>query len=137
MWKGFKQFILRGNAIELAIGVVIGASFSQVVNALVKGFINPLIGLIGGEPNFHWVITVGKSKFLVGDFLTALITFLINASVIYFLVINPMQHLMQRVNKEKPQDPSEKKCSECMSLIPTNAKKCKFCASVQPAQKSK
>lgn len=137
MWKGFKQFILKGNAIDLAVGVVIGAAFTQIVNSLVKGIINPFIGLFGGEPNFHWIVTINKSKFLVGDFLSAIIAFLINAAVIYFFVVSPVNHLMQRVNKGKSEDPTEKTCPECMSLIPIGASKCKFCASLQSSPKKK
>ena len=132
MLKGFKQFILKGNAVDLAVGVVIGASFGQVVASLVKGIITPFVGLVGGQPNFSsYIVTIGHSKFLIGDFLGAVVAFLINASVIYFFVITPMNHLMQRVNKGSSVDPTEKKCPECLSLIPVKAKKCKFCASSQ------
>lgn len=132
MLKGFKQFILKGNAVDLAVGVVIGASFGQVVTALVKGIITPFISLIGGQPNLSfYTFTIGKSTFLIGDFLGAILTFIINATVIYFFVVTPMNQLLRRVNIGKSQDPTEKKCIECLSLIPVNAKKCKFCASVQ------
>ncbi len=131
MWKGFRQFILKGNAIDLAVGIVIGAAFTQVVNSLVKGLINPFIGLFGGEPNFNWVVSIHNSKFLVGDFLSTVIAFLINAAVIYFFVVSPVNHLMQRVKSGKSEDPTEKKCTECLSLIPIDATRCKFCSSVQ------
>lgn len=132
MWKGFKQFIIKGNAVDLAVGVAIGASFGQVVTVLVKGIITPLIGLIGGQRNFSsFVIIISGSKFLIGDLLNAVITFFLTASVIYFFVITPMNQLAQRIKIGKPEDPTEKKCDECLSLIPIKAKKCKFCSSVQ------
>lgn len=132
MLKGFRQFILKGNAVDLAVGVVIGASFGQIISSLVKGIITPFIGLVVGQRDFSsYIITIGHSKFLIGDFFGAIAAFLINATVIYFFVITPMNHLIQRVDAGKTEDPAEKTCTECLSLIPVKAKKCKFCASPQ------
>jgi large conductance mechanosensitive channel len=131
--QGFKQFILKGNAVDLAVGIIIGASFSAVVTALVKDLITPFIAAIGGEPNFSSIyFTINNSKFMVGDFINVVIAFLINAVVIYFFVVVPMNKLMQTVQKnKKPLDPSTKKCTECLSEIPLDAKRCAFCTSVQ------
>lgn len=131
MLQGFKQFILKGNVVDLAVGVIIGVSFGAVVTALVKDLITPLIAAIGGKPDFSSIIfTVNHSKFLIGDFLNALIAFLINASVIYFFVVIPMNHLLLRMKKEKPVDPTSKKCQECLSIIPLDAKRCAFCTTI-------
>lgn len=132
MLQGFRQFILKGNVVDLAVGIIIGASFSSVVSALVKDLITPFISAIGGQPNFSSVFfTINHSKFMVGDFINALIAFLINAAVIYFFVVTPMNKFLERVNKnKKPVDPTTKKCSECLSVIPLEAKRCAFCTSV-------
>lgn len=137
MFQGFKQFILKGNVVDLAVGIVIGASFSAVVTALVKDLITPFISAIGGQPNFaSFYFTINNSKFMWGDFINAFIAFLINAAVIYFFVVTPMNKLMERMNKnKKPVDPSTKKCTECLSIISLDAKRCAFCTSVQTARK--
>ena len=130
MLKGFRDFIFRGNVIDLAVAVVIGAAFTGIVNALVKDIITPLISVIGGKPDFSGLtLTINHSKFLIGDFLNALISFFIIAAVIYFGVILPMNKLMQRIKRGEKIDPTEKTCPECLSLVPINAKKCKYCAS--------
>lgn len=133
MLQGFRQFILKGNVVDLAVGIIIGASFSSVVSALVKDLITPFISAIGGQPNFSSVFfTINHSKFMVGDFINAFIAFLINAAVIYFFVVTPMNKFLERVNKNKKTvDPTTKKCSECLSVIPLEAKRCAFCTSVQ------
>lgn len=137
MLQGFKQFILKGNAVDLAVGIVIGASFSAVVTALVKDFITPLIGALGGYPDFSsFFFTINNSKFLVGDFLNAFLAFLINAAVIYFLVITPMNQLLSRMKKEKPADPTTMKCPECVSIISIEAKRCAFCTAVLAPKKN-
>ena len=129
MFQGFKQFILKGNVVELAVGVVMGVSFQAVVNSVVKGIITPMIGLIGGKPDFSSIaFLVLGNKFLVGDFLNALLSFLINAAVIYFFVVIPMNKLMNTA-KKKPADPTEKKCPYCMSTVPVDATRCAFCTS--------
>ena len=131
MLKGFRDFLLRGNVVDLAVAVVIGSTFCAIVNALVKDLITPLIGAIGGQPDFsNIVFTINKSEFLVGDFFNALISFLIISSVIYFLVVLPMNSIMKRLKSGEKLDPSEKACPECLSLIPLKAKRCKFCTAV-------
>ena len=138
MFQGFKQFILKGNVVDLAVGIVIGASFSAVVTALVKDLITPFISAIGGQPNFaSFYLTINHSKFMVGDFINTFIAFLINAAVIYFFVVIPMNKLMERMNKNKKTvDPSTKKCTECLSVISLDARRCAFCTSVQTAKKN-
>jgi large conductance mechanosensitive channel len=135
MLKGFKQFLLRGNVIDLAVAVVVGGAFGTVVAALVKDLITPLIAAIGGKPDFSALIfTVNGSKFPIGDFVNALIAFLMVAATIYFLVVAPMNALMARINRgEVPPDPTTKKCPECLSEIPIAARRCAFCTSTLPA----
>lgn len=130
MLKGFKQFILRGNVVDLAVGVVIGASFGSVVNSLVKDILTPFIGAIIKTPDFsHLYFIVNESKFMYGNFLNALIAFLIVAVAVYFFVVTPINTLIAKTKKEKPIDPTTKKCKECMSEIHIDAKKCPFCTS--------
>ena len=128
MFSGFKKFILRGNVIDLAVGVVVGVSFGAVVTALVKDIITPLIGAFGGQPNFSALqFTINGSKFLIGDFLNTLISFLINSAVIYFFVILPINKLSQ---KKQPVEPNTKICPQCLSTIPLKAHRCLFCTSI-------
>lgn len=130
MLKGFRDFILRGNVVDLAVAVVIGGAFGKIVDALVKDVITPFIGVFGGTPNFSsFFFTLNKSKFMVGDFLNALISFLIIAAVIYFFIVLPMNKLTSRIKKGEKVDPTEKSCPECLSMIPIKAKRCKFCTS--------
>lgn len=127
MFKGFKEFVFRGNVIDLAVAVVIGAAFGKIVNALVADLITPLIGVFGGVPNFSVLnIEINGSKFLVGDFVNALLSFLIISAVVYFLIILPMNKV---TSKNKKKEIKEKNCPECLSSIPLLAKKCKFCGS--------
>jgi len=136
MLKGFRDFILRGDVIDLAVAVVIGAAFNSVVSALVKSVITPLIGAIGGTPDFSRIyFTINNSRFMVGEFLNALISFLIVAGVVYFLIVLPMNKLMARIKKGEKVDPTTKTCPECLSAIPLKAKRCKFCTSVLPKAK--
>jgi large conductance mechanosensitive channel len=131
MLQGFKQFILKGNVVDLAVGIVIGVSFGNVVNALVKDLITPFIAAIGGKPDFSYLyFTVNNSRFMIGDFINSLITFLINATVMYFLVVVPTNKLTAITKKQKPVDPTTKRCPECLSEIPIAAKRCAFCTSV-------
>lgn len=132
MLKGFRDFILRGNVLDLAVAVVIGAAFGAIVNALVKDLITPLIAALGGNPDFSQLyFTINHSKFMAGDFMNALISFLIIAAVIYFLVVLPMNKIMARLKRGEKVDPTEKTCPECLSMIPLAATRCKFCTSVQ------
>jgi large conductance mechanosensitive channel len=131
MLKGFRQFMLRGNVIDLAVAVVIGGAFGKVVTALVSDLITPLIAAIGGQPDFKNIIfTVNGSKFPIGDFVDAVIAFLMVGAAIYFFVVVPMNALMARMRRgETPPDPTTKKCPECLSEIPIAAKRCAFCTS--------
>ena len=124
---GFKKFILRGNVVDLAVGVVIGAAFGAVVQALVKDLIMPLLGLFGGQPDFsNYVVTVGSARLLVGDFLNALLAFLLLALVVYFLVVLPVNKLMERYHPA-PEPAPTKECPECTSKIPQAARRCSNC----------
>jgi large conductance mechanosensitive channel len=132
--SGFKAFLLRGNVVDLAVGVVIGVAFGNVVTGFVKDLVTPLIAAIGGQPNFSGLyFTINNSKFLYGDFIDLLIAFLLIAAVIYFLVVLPINALVARSRKEPPADPTTKKCTECLSEIPIGAKRCAFCTSPQAA----
>jgi large conductance mechanosensitive channel len=126
--KGFRTFLLRGNVVDLAVGVVIGVAFGSVVTAFVKDLMTPLIAALFGKPDFaSLTFTVNSSKFLYGDFINAVISFVIVAAVIYFFVIAPFTALVARFHKEPPADPTTKKCPECMSEIPIEARRCAFC----------
>ncbi|HEX7633370.1 MAG TPA: large conductance mechanosensitive channel protein MscL [Candidatus Saccharimonadales bacterium] len=129
MLKDFKKFILRGNTVELAVAVVVGAAFGAIVTALVKDMITPLIAAIGGKPDFsNLTFTLNHSKFLYGDFINAVISFLIIAAVVFFLIIQPINKLTARASRNKtPEDPTDKKCPECLSTIPKAATRCAFC----------
>ncbi len=130
--KGFKQFLLRGNVVDLAVAVVIGAAFGAVVTALVKDLLTPLIAAIVGKPDFSALtFTVNGSKFLYGDFINAAFSFLLISAAVYFFVVLPINTLIQRYRKAPaPADPTTKKCPECMSEIPIAATRCAFCTSV-------
>jgi len=129
--KGFRAFILRGNVVDLAVGVVMGAAFGTVVTALVKDFLTPLIAAIAGKPDFSALgFDINGTKFPIGDFINALISFLLIAAAVYFFVVLPINALMARIKRgEAPADPTSKKCSECLSDIPIAARKCAFCTS--------
>lgn len=131
MLKGFKEFILRGNVLDLAIAVVIGAAFSALVTALVKDLITPLIGAIVGKPDFSgWVVTMNGSDFLIGDFLNAVIAFALMAAAVYFFVVAPMNAWVERRRRgEAAAVPTTKQCPECLSEVPIAARRCAFCTS--------
>ena len=132
--RGFKAFLLRGNVVDLAIGVVIGIAFAAVIGAFVKDLVTPLIAAIGGKPDFSALsFTINQSKFLYGDFVNAMLAFVIIAAVIYFFVVVPYTTLIERSRKEPPADPTTKKCTECLSEIPKDARWCAFCTSPQAA----
>ena len=129
MLKGFRQFIFRGNVLDLAVAVVIGAAFGAVVTALVKDLLTPLIAAIAGKPDFSAIdFTVNGSKFLIGDFINAVVSFLLIAAAIYFFVVAPVNAIVERRRRgEPPSDPSTKKCPECLSEVPIAARRCAFC----------
>lgn len=131
MLSGFKQFIMRGNVIDLAVAVVIGGAFGAVITALVKDLLTPLIAAAGGKPDFSAVaFTVNGSKFLIGDFVNQIVSFLLIAIAIYFFVVAPLNALAARRRRgEPPADPTTKSCPECLSTIPIAAKRCAFCTS--------
>jgi large conductance mechanosensitive channel len=130
MLREFRAFIVRGNLVDLAVAVVIGTAFTAVVNALVKDIITPLIAAIGGEPNFGALaFTVNGSRFAYGDFLNATLTFLIVAAVMFFLVIKPVNLLMDALRTEPEVDSPTRSCPECLSDIPLRASRCAFCTS--------
>jgi len=131
MLKEFKQFLLRGNVVDLAVGVVVGAAFGTIVSALVADIITPLIAAIAKVPDFSGLyFTLNGSKFMYGHFLNALISFLLVASAIFFFVVKPMNMLVNRSKKGPPADPTTKKCIECLSEIPIEAKRCAHCTQV-------
>lgn len=126
--NGFKQFLLRGNVVDLAVGVVIGAAFGGVVTALVKDLMTPLIAAVVKQPDFSaFTFTVNGSKFLYGDFLNALLSFLIIAAAVYYMVVLPVNALISRAHHEPPADPTTRKCPECLSEIPIQARRCAHC----------
>ncbi len=128
MLKGFKQFILRGNVIDLAVGIMVGAAFNNVVNALVKDLMTPLIAAIATQPNFgNLTFTIHGSQFSYGDFLNNLISFVILAFTIYFFVVLPMNKLQSRMQKGPPPEATTKQCPQCLSSIPIKATRCAYC----------
>ena len=131
--RGFKTFLLRGNVVDLAVGVVIGVAFGSVVTAFVKDLMTPLIAALFGKPDFaSLTFMINNSKFLYGDFINIVIAFVLVAIVIYFFVVLPFTALIARFQKEPAADPTTKKCTECLSEIPIGAKRCAFCTSPQP-----
>jgi large conductance mechanosensitive channel len=132
--KGFKDFISRGNVIDLAVAVVMGAAFGAVVTALVADFITPIIAAIGGQPDFSDLsFTINGSRFAYGHFINAVISFLILAAAIYFLVVLPLEKMLKKPDADaEPSDSRE--CPECLSMIPAKANRCMYCtADVGPA----
>ncbi len=130
MVQEFKQFLLRGNVIDLAVAVVIGAAFTAVVNSVVADLITPLLAAIGGQPDFGEMgFTINNSLFKVGAFINALISFLIIALVLFFLVIKPVNYMIQRSRQEPPLDPTTKACPYCLNDVPLAATRCGFCTS--------
>ena len=129
--NGFKQFLLRGNVLDLAVAVVLGAAFGAVVTAMVKDLLTPLIGAIAGKPDFSaMTVTVNGSKLLVGDFLNAVIAFLMMALAVYFFVVLPVNAMIARLRRgEAPADPTTKKCPECLSEVAIAARRCAHCTS--------
>jgi large conductance mechanosensitive channel len=129
MLDGFKKFILRGNVVDMAVGVVIGAAFGAVVTELTKAFLTPLIALLVGKPDYsNLKFVVNTTTFPVGEFLNACISFVLIAAAVYFFVVVPINWLMARMHKDEPTAaPTTKKCTECLSEIPIDAKRCSHC----------
>jgi len=131
MLKEFKQFLLRGNVVDLAVGVVIGAAFGTVVSALVSDLLTPFIAAIAKVPDFsNLVFTINGSKFMYGHLINAIISFVLVAGAVFFFIIKPMNLLISKSRKEPPADPTTKKCKECLSEIPIDAKRCAHCTQV-------
>ncbi|MBP6060635.1 MAG: large conductance mechanosensitive channel protein MscL [Candidatus Pacebacteria bacterium] len=131
MLKEFKQFLLRGNVVDLAVGVVVGAAFGTIVSALVADILTPFIAAIAKVPDFsNLVFTINGSVFKYGHFLNALISFLLVSGSVFFFVVKPMNVLVNRSKKETPADPTTKRCTECQSEIPISAKRCAHCTQV-------
>lgn len=134
MFKEFKTFLLRGNMLDLAVAVVIGAAFGAVIAALVKDLITPLIAALFGKPDFGALtFTVNQSVFRYGDFINADIAFVLVAAAVFFFVVVPVNQLLARSRREPPADPTTRKCPECLSGIPVGARRCAFCTAVVAA----
>ncbi len=130
MLSGFKQFILRGNVVDLAVGVVIGAAFGSVVTALTKDLLTPLIAAIVGKPDFsNLTFTLHGTVFPIGDFINAAVSFFLIAAAVYFFVVLPLNTLMARIHKETPAAPTTRPCPECKMDIPIDARRCGHCTS--------
>ncbi len=129
---GFKNFILRGNVVDMAVGIVVGAAFGTVVTAFVKDMLTPFIAAIVKQPDFSGIaFTINGSKFMVGEFVNALISFLLIAAAVYFGIVMPINKLLTRV--QKPAAPTTRSCPECLSEIPLKARRCAHCTSPVPA----
>jgi large conductance mechanosensitive channel len=129
MLKGFKQFVFRGNVLDLAVAVIIGGAFGAVVTALVKDLVTPLIAAIFGKPDFSAIaFTINGSTFLIGDFINAVVAFLLIAASVYFLIVAPVNKITERLSRgQAPPDPTRKSCPECLSEVPIAARRCAFC----------
>ena len=126
----FKQFLLRGNVVDLAVGIVIGAAFAAVVQAAVTDLLTPLVAAIFGQPDFNTLtFTINGSKFQYGHFLNVLIAFITVALVVFFFVVKPINRLMEMANRRESPDPTTRKCPQCLSEIPIDATRCAFCTS--------
>lgn len=136
MFKGFRQFIMRGNVMDLAVAVVIGAAFGAVVTAFVTSILTPFIAALVGKPDFSaFSFTVNGTAIPYGLFLNALISFLLIAAAVYFFMVAPMNAWKARAARSAvPADPTTKKCPECLSEIPIAARRCAFCASIVTVQ---
>ena len=127
--KDFRDFILRGNVVDLAVGIIIGAAFGNVVSSVVKELITPLIGIFGGFDFSSWYFTVNGSKFLIGDLINVLLTLIIVAAVVFFLVVRPVNSLMAIFKKPEPEVSDMRDCPFCTSSISKHATRCPYCTS--------
>jgi large conductance mechanosensitive channel len=131
MLKGFREFLFRGNVVDLAVAVVIGAAFGAMVTALSKDFLTPLIAAVVGRPDFsEFKFTINNSEFKYGDFVNAVVSFVLIAAAIYFIVVVPMNALTRRSKPATPAEPATKECPECLSTIPAKARRCAHCTAV-------
>ena len=132
--KDFRQFLLRGNVVDLAVAIVVGTAFVAVVNALVRDILTPIIAAIVGKPDFSQLdFTIHSSRFLYGDLINFVIAFISVAAAVFFFVVVPVNALIARSRKEPPPDPTVRKCPECVSEIPAEARRCRYCtAEVTP-----
>jgi large conductance mechanosensitive channel len=128
MLKGFRDFLLRGNVMDLAVAVIIGAAFTAIVTALTASIINPLLGAVIGKPNFDYLILhIHGGEVKYGTFITALINFVLIAGVVYFFLVLPTQYLLKKIKGETIEPVTTKPCPQCLSDIPLAATRCKFC----------
>jgi large conductance mechanosensitive channel len=129
MLKGFRDFILRGNVMDLAVAVIIGAAFTAIVSALTEKIISPLLGAVIGKQDFGYLVAhVNGGVIKYGDFLTAIVNFLLIAAVVYFFLVLPTQYLLKKFHPAVATPPATKPCPQCLSDIPLAATRCKFCA---------
>lgn len=134
MLKDFKQFLVRGNAVDLAVAVVIGVAFGAVIAALVQDLLTPLIAALVGKPDFsNLTFTIHRSVFRYGAFINAVLAFVLVAAAIFFFVVRPLNAFTERMRKEPTPDPTTRKCPDCLSEIPIGARRCAFCTSEVPA----
>jgi large conductance mechanosensitive channel len=137
MFKEFKQFLLRGNVVDLAVGVVIGAAFGAVVTALVTDLLTPFVAAVAKVPDFSGLMfKLNGSKFMYGHFINAVISFVLVSAAVFFFVVKPINLLVERSHREPPADPTTKKCKECLSEIPLDAKRCAHCAQIVVQEQS-
>jgi len=129
----FKDFVLRGNVVDLAVGVVIGGAFGTVVTALVKDIITPITGIFGKVAVADWVYPIGAANFLIGDFVNDVISFVLIAFAVFFFVVKPVNFLMSHAKTETPEPATTRECPECLSKIPIAATRCAFCTAQVPA----
>lgn len=138
--KDFRKFVLRGNVVDLAVAVVVGAAFNAIVQSFVKDLITPLVAAVAGKRNFAGLyLTLHHSRLMYGDFINNIVSFLIIATTVFFLVVQPLNKVMTRLNpKEEVESPAERQCPECLSPVPAEATRCKFCTSkLQPVKAAK
>ena len=131
MLKGFREFVLRGNILDLAVAVVMGSAFGAVVTAMVRDLLTPLIAAVVGKPDFSAIaLTINGSRFLIGDFINSVVSFVLIAAAVYFFVVLPVNTLMARIRRgEATPDETTKQCGECLSDVPLGAKRCAYCTS--------
>jgi large conductance mechanosensitive channel len=128
--NGFRKFILRGNVVDLAVGIVIGAAFTAVITAFVQDFITPFIGIFGGVPDFSTLsFQINNSTFKIGHFINALLSFLLIALIVYYFVVLPVTRLMDRYKPQEAPAAPTRTCPECLSKVPAAARRCAFCTS--------